>query len=245
MTIEPSEQEALQQLKTRLGDNLYSVCLYGSAVRGNSIPTISDANLLVVLRRSDATAHGQVAAAIGGNPRIQPFILALPGFERSVRAFAAKFSSIRRHYRVLYGADPLADIVIPPDLERFLCEQALRNLQLRLAHTFITREQHQTYSQFLVRSVMPLFLRLSEVLRLDGIELPLAFEERVEPVSKHLSIDSGTLSGLLILKSERRKLSDEEIVSWHERVIAAVNHAVEFVDAQWPPTKGLGELNGE
>src|SRR5688572_15108843 len=95
--------QAIRALRSELGENLFSCCVYGSAVRGNTIEGVSDVNLLIVLNRSSAGAHQAVARAIGGMAQIDPFVLAKRGFERSIRAFAPKFASIRRNYRVLQG----------------------------------------------------------------------------------------------------------------------------------------------
>jgi hypothetical protein len=140
--LQATLDQAVNALRTELGDNLYySCCVYGSAVRGNSIEGVSDINLLVILNQSTAAAHEAVARAIGGQRQIDPFVLARRGFERSVRAFATKFASIKRNYRVRFGADPLVDLNVDAELEKFLCEQAVRNLRLRLAYAFITRQQ--------------------------------------------------------------------------------------------------------
>src|ERR1700741_4776100 len=97
--------QTVSALKEALGNNLYSCCLYGSAVRGDAIEGVSDINLLIVLENSTAEAHLAISRVIGGNPNIDPFVLGRRGFERSVRAFAPKFLSIQRNYRVLCGAD--------------------------------------------------------------------------------------------------------------------------------------------
>src|SRR5262249_42704778 len=94
-------------LQAALGDNLYSCCLYGSAVRGNFQPKSSDLNLLIILERSDTPAHQALAKVLASHRQVDPFILARPHLERSLHAFASKFGSIQRHYRVLHGADVL------------------------------------------------------------------------------------------------------------------------------------------
>lgn len=151
--LQETLDQAVNALRSELGDNLYSCCVYGSAVRGNSIEGVSDINLLVILNQSTAVAHQAVARAMGGQAMIDPFVLARRGFERSIRAFATKFTSIKRNYRVLFGADPLANLSVDAELEKFLCEQAVRNLRLRLVYSFITRQQNKAYDRFLVRNV--------------------------------------------------------------------------------------------
>lgn len=227
-------EEALASLRHELGDNLHSCCLYGSAVRGNLMEGVSDLNLLIVLDRSEPAAHGAIARAIGGEAGIDPFVLGRQGFERSVRAFAAKFSSIKRNYRVLYGADPLAEVVIEPELEKFLCEQALRNLRLRLAYAYITRARHKSYGRFLVRSVTPLFLRLSEMVRLDGAALPVRFDERIALLEETLTVDGHVLRDLLALKQNPEIFSPEGADEWHARVFLLVDAALHWIERHWP-----------
>jgi hypothetical protein len=229
--------QAVGALRTELGDNLYSCCLYGSAVRGNAIEGVSDLNLLIILNQSNAAAHLAVARAIGGQSRIDPFVLARRGFERSVRAFATKFASIHRNYRVLHGADPLAELKVDAALEKFLCEQAVRNLRLRLVYSFITRQQHQAYDRFLVRNVTGMIVQFSEALRLGGIAMPAAFEPRLPIFEREYKIDGQVLRDLLALKQSPRRFSGDEAIRWHERVFPVVDAVLAWIENQWPVTQ--------
>jgi len=225
--------KAVQALRDQVGPNLYSVCLYGSAVRGNFIDGVSDINLLVVLNESNPSAHQAVAWAIGDDKQIDPFVLGRLGFPRSARAFAAKFASIKRNYRVVYGADPLADVAIDPALERSLCEQALRNVRLRMVYSFVTRSRTKAYHRFLFRSVTPLFVHFSEILRLEGIAVPKDFEPRIALFETHFKIDGQVLRDLLVLKQNPCALSDADATRWHERLFPVVDAVVNWVEAKW------------
>jgi predicted nucleotidyltransferase len=235
--VKPQQQscldDALAALNRELGANLHSCCLYGSAVRGNDIEGVSDLNLLIVLNQSTSQAHQAVARALKGRPQIDVFILARRGFERSVRAFAPKFASIRRNYRVLCGADPLA--IMPGDsrMEKFLCEQSLRNLRLRLVYSFVMRERHQSYDRFLVSHVSPLFVQFSEILRLEGIAMPKTFEERIPVMEKEFGIDGQVLRDLLALKKSPKRFSGDEAVAWHDRIFPLVDKALAWVESKW------------
>jgi predicted nucleotidyltransferase len=240
--LKSSLNEALSALAEELGSNLYSCCLYGSAVRGNLVDGVSDLNLLIVLKVSDPTAHDAIGRVLKKHPRVDPFILALVGFERSVKAFASKFASIKRTYMVLAGADPLAEIVIDPALERFLCEQALRNLRLRLVFSYATRSRHKSYVGFLSRTVTPLFLRLSEILRLhDGTITPPDFGQRIPVLAQAFHIEGAVLHDLLLLKKQK-VLSEDKAAEWHARVFPIVDAAVQWIEQNWsaePPEEKL------
>jgi predicted nucleotidyltransferase len=226
--------QTVEALRAQLGDNLFSCCLYGSAVRGNLLEGVSDLNLLIVLKVSNCDAHERIAKVIGSSGRIDPFVLGRHGLERSVRAFAAKFSSIKRNYRVLYGEDPLAGIEIGGALERFLCEQAVRNLRLRMAFAFIMREREKGYGRFLVRSVTPIFLRLSEMARLQDAELPVDFGARIPIFEKEFGIDGRVLAELLALKTNRAVIPETAAADWHARVFPLLDLAVLWIERQWP-----------
>ncbi len=225
--------QAVGVLRTELGENLFSCCVYGSAVRGNAIEGVSDINLLIILNQSNSAAHQAVARAIGSLPQIDPFVLVKRGFERSVRAFAPKFASIKRNYRVLHGADPLASMDVDDGLEKFLSEQAIRNLRLRLVYSFITRGQHKAYDRFVVRHITPVFLQCSEVLRLSGMSIPTAFEARIPVLEKEFKIDGQILRDLLTLRKNPVRFSDEEAVTWHERLFPVIDAVLVWIESHW------------
>lgn len=221
-------------LRRELGDNLYSCCVYGSAVRGNAIEGISDVNLLIILNTSSTAAHHAIARALGGQPKIDPFVLARRGFDRSVRAFAPKFASIHRHYRVLHGADPLAHLKLDTGLEKFLCEQALRNLRLRLVYSFVTRQQHQAYDRFVQRNITAIFVQFSEVLRLAGVTIPAPFEARIPVLEREFKVDGQVFRDLLALRQSPRRFNEAETVAWHERIFPVLDAVLGWIETKWP-----------
>src|SRR6185437_9372410 len=127
--------QALGLLKETLGESLVSVSLYGSAVRADHRGAIRDLNLMIVVERANPEALQLIGEVVKRYPVIAPFVLESDGLAGDFRAFAPKFASIRRSYRLLHGQDVLASFEMTPALERFLIEQAMRNLRLRLGQT--------------------------------------------------------------------------------------------------------------
>jgi len=230
--IEATLDQAVRFLKDELTQNLHSCCVYGSAVRVNFIAGVSDINLLIILNQSDPAAHQCLARLIDAHPQIDPFILGRTGFERSARAFASKFANIRRNYRVLYGADVLAALQIDPALERFLCEQALRNFRLRLVFAFVTRHRSKSFDKFLLRSITPLFVQISEAMRLNGVNVPKEFDARINLMEKEFKIDGAVMRDLLVLKKSPGKLTD--LLGWHERLLPVLNAVIAWIESKWP-----------
>jgi hypothetical protein len=235
--LNPSVESILERtvaaLQAGLRDNLYSCCLYGSAVRGNAIEGVSDLNLLIVLCESTPAAHEAIARAVAGDPKINPFVLGQRGFARSARSFAPKFASIRRHHRLLCGVDPFPELKSDPQLERFLCEQVLRNLRLRMVHSFVTRSRHQNYDRFLVANVTPMFVQFSEPLRLGGIALPKDYPARIPIFEREFHCDGQVLRDLLALKGTARRFSAAETVQWHEQLFPVVDAVLQWIEQRW------------
>jgi hypothetical protein len=241
-TLPPPIQAALDAavaaLKKTLGENLQSLLLYGSAVRGNLQAGVSDLNLLILLEASTPDAHAAIADAIRGPVRIEPFILGRDLLARSMQAFAVKFLSIRRNYRVLHGADPFADLVIDESLAKFLCEQAVRNLRLRCVRAFVVLgHDRPRYSAFLAKLSSALFTDLAEALRRVGTEIPRAYEERIPVLGKAFGADGSVLRDLLALKASPRTLSAAETKEFHSRLFKLLDAAVRWMEAQWPPLR--------
>jgi hypothetical protein len=241
-TLPPEIQTALDAataaLKKTLGENLHSLLLYGSAVRGNLQAGVSDLNLLILLEESTPDAHAAIAGAIRGPVRIEPFILGRALLGRSIQAFAVKFLSIRRNYRVLHGADPFADLILDESLAKFLCEQAVRNLRLRCVRAFVVLGHERfRYSAFLAKLSSALFTDLAEGLRRVGTEVPRPYEERIPVFEKTFGADASVLRDLLALKLSARTLAAGETKQVHSRLFKLLDAAVRWMEAQWPPLR--------
>ena len=241
-TLPPETRAALDRvasaLTRTLGANLHSLVLYGSAVRGNLVPKVSDLNLLVLLEESTPEAHAAIAEAIRGPVRVEPFILGRPLLARSFQAFAIKFLSIRRNYRVLHGADPFGDLRVDESLARFLCEQAVRNLRLRSVRAFVVSgHDRDRYSRFLRRLAPAVFTGLSEALRRVGTEVPPGFEERIPVFEKAFGTDSSVLRKILELKSSGQALPAPDVREVHGRLFRLLDAAVRWMEGQWPPLR--------
>ena len=251
---------AVAELKSRLDTNLDSLVLYGSAVRGDFVQEISDVNLLIVLRESNPASHREISAAVAGNLKIDPMIVGRPGMARSFEAFALKFRSMARDYQVLHGADPFVDFTVRPEVERFLCEQALRNIRLRLVRGFvILGKDRLRYTDFLIHWVPTLFIDLSAALRLNGTDIPHDFSDRVDILAKGFDTDTSVLRDLLALKEHPprpgfdarlvwgRRLPRVEIDRFHEGTFGLLTTAIEWMERRWPSdvTFGDGQVGGE
>lgn len=225
----------MDRLIADLGADLYSCILYGSTVRGGRVAGLSDTNLLLVLRDSKPEAHRKIADILAGPARVSPFVLGLRGLRRSQLVFAVKFRSIQRNYRVLHGVDVLADFAPPIELLRFLCEQSLRNLRLRLKFAYIasgpTRER---FIRALARSVTALMTDISEALRCANVEIPKSHADRIPAFERVLGTEASVLRELLSLKRSPQVLKPQQADELHARVFRLQTRVLDWMEEQWP-----------
>jgi hypothetical protein len=140
-----------------------------------------------------------------------------------------------RHYLVVHGEDPLADFEPDPGLLRFLCEQALRNLRLRLTHAYITFKGDRTrYTRLVIESLSVLFTVLSDPIRTAGHEVPTAYADRPGILGQTYRTEAGVLTDLLALKKSGRRITEDEAAGIHRGIYQLLSQALEWVKTQWP-----------
>jgi predicted nucleotidyltransferase len=235
LEYEKAVDKLCKQLPAVLGDNLFSCVLYGSAVRGNVVPSVSDINILIVLNESTPEAHMAIADCIEGNVRIDPFIITRKGMERSFKVFAIKFRSIKRHYKVLCGEDPITGFAVTDNAVKFLCEQALRNLRLRSVHNYLcNRQNRQRYLNILLNMHTAVFTDVAEILRLAGEAVPDDYGERIPVIKRYFNVDTAILEDLLVMKNNPAVWKTMDIGLLHRRIFNFLNHIVLWMEQQWP-----------
>lgn len=224
--------ETVSSLQYSLGENLVSLIQYGSSIRGDKTDQ-SDINLLIILKVSTPEAHGAISDILINKPYIRPFILGSRGFERSVKSFAVKFLSIRRNHKLLYGEDLVANLAIDNALERFLTEQGIRNMRLRLVKCFVTQGPSKNYQLYLYSLVTPLFTDIAEVLRCEQEKVPHEFLDRIPVFQTKFQISFSFLQSLLVNKKQNVRLSRSDLINLHHQIYILLDHITLYIEQHW------------
>jgi hypothetical protein len=233
------ELEKVERLAADLariyGDDLVSVVLYGSAARGEYHEGISDLNVLVLLRSTDAATlrKGSELArgwAGGGNPA--PMILGADEWRRSADVFPIEMSDIRDAHRVLHGADPFQGVEIHAADLRLQAENELKGkyVQLRQAY-LLAAGQPEELGTLVKRSLSTFLVLFRAVLRLAGDHAAARDpEEVIRRTALHVGFDAAPLVEVLSARRRGEKLKPKadapEVVAY----LDAVGKVVEWVD---------------
>lgn len=220
------------QFRDSLGDNLYSLIQYGSSVKADA-PNPSGINLLIVLNRSTPEAHAAIRLILLNNPEIEPFVMGKRGLDRTIQSFAVKFLSISRHYKLLEGQDILENLNISLAHERFLAEQALRNLRLKIIHCFVTRGPTTNYVRFIRSLTTSIIIDISEVLRCEQLMVPDKYFDRVAALSQHFDYDVDILRRIIDLKNSPRSLSKSEVENLHRNLFILLDNTLLYIENHW------------
>lgn len=239
MTLPEKQKNQLDQFvaraKERLGADLSALVLYGSAVRGGYDPDSSDLNVLIVLQESLPKHHLALAELVEDcSLTVEPFIISKNLLPRALQAFAVKFQSIQRQHTVLYGESPFENLQTDPAWSKFLAEQALLNLRFRTVRAFVMwRDERKRYAHYLKETAASFFVDLSEPLRIEGVAIPEDFRARLPVFSTQYDSDTQVLSDLLDWKTEERRLSSDQILSFHSRLFMLLEQTAFWVEKKW------------
>ncbi len=127
--MEDKLQELVDRLKHAERERLQSVILYGSAAAGEHNEHFSDLNVLCVLTRVTPAELADAEPIFKwwraqGNP--SPLLLSEEELRTSTDCFPIEFHDMQERRRVLFGTDPIQDLVIEKSFYRAQVEMELQ-----------------------------------------------------------------------------------------------------------------------
>jgi len=163
--------DLVAQAKEAFGESLKSVVLFGSAAEQRLRPS-SDVNLLLVLDRFEtmqADAYREALRAAGASIRAKAMFVLAQELPVAAQLFALKFYDIQLRHRLLYGADPIANLIIDREELKRRLREVLLNLSLRLRERYIaTSLQEESLQIVLAEAAGPLRSAAAAMLRLQS-----------------------------------------------------------------------------
>ena len=165
-----------EQLKSKLGENLLLVSLYGSKARGEHVKRHSDINILIILNKRDLSCLKAIAG-IKKKPAfrdISPLVFTRDYLNSSVDTFPIEFLDIKESYSVLYGEDCLKGLKIGLKNLRHQCEWELKSKIIQLQKFYINSGGNtKALQQFLLKALPSFTVIFKNIQRLKNIDSDL------------------------------------------------------------------------
>jgi predicted nucleotidyltransferase len=232
--METKLTELVKRLKDAAGDNLKAVVLYGSAVTGEFLAKHSDLNILCVVEQAGAVELEQLHSAAEwwmrqGNPA--PLIFTMNELRRSADVFAIEMLDMKRHHRMLLGADFFDSLEVPIGLHRAQLERELRTDWLRLRQAVLGAPQNKRVHLRIMLASVAAFCALFRH-GLIALGQPAA-ETKREAVAAVAALTGADPSGFYAIldfregKRKERKLDIEAVLHSYLEFVEVVTNEVD------------------
>lgn len=184
----------------------FAAVLYGSAARGDWHERLSDINLLLVVDDPAPPALTGLASAVAALHRDRftaPLIIGREEWQRATDVFPIEITDMQLSYRVLAGADPVADLVVhPADLRRAL-EAQLRGKLVRLRQAYVRfSDSMPTLGGFAATSSSELLVLMRSVAVLLGRDPGREAEATMAAIADRLGPEVAAVREVLVRRRE-------------------------------------------
>jgi predicted nucleotidyltransferase len=225
-------EQWVERLRTVAGDNLRSVVLFGSAAVDDQAGTLSDTNLLVVVRSlgvEELALLSEASAAWLRQGEAPPVFITEEELKASADVFPIEFTDLEDARRVLLGEDPMRGLAFSKDNLRVELEHEFRGAVLRLRRTLVaTGMDKKRVGEVMLKSASTFLVLLRSVARLLGEAPPLKKGEVLTMIKRRLDFDDEVLR--LLEDARHRPADPREVAPYLDRYLAVLDALTVWVD---------------
>ncbi len=218
------------------GNGLESIILYGSAVRKEFLPGISNLNVLLILSSYDLSILKQydgLHKRWSKEQIVVPLFLTRADLESASTAFPLEYQDILDCHRLLWGQDPFVGLKIDARYLAAEVVQGLRGNLFRLRQRLVEgRSTEEAITILLPLSITALLPVLRGFQRLLGRPVTKHGEPLLNDIESHLEIDLTGLRDALALKRGHISPGQKEIPKLMDRYIECLTRLVTTAEAR-------------
>jgi len=230
MNVQEQLSKITEDILEHLKDELLSIILYGSAVRGEYVEKKSDINLLIIVDKNDLTPYKLLWNVIDklNKTRINLVIMSPKYITKSLDTFPLEFLDMLHFSQTLYGK-PIDNFVghISKNSIRLACERELKVKLIALKSIYLrSKGKSKEIENVLFHSLTSLRVIL---LGLNYLKKGLTQSGTVE-LSKDAEIDTGLIRKINELRKGDIKLKSDELLSTFEHYITEMELLANWLD---------------
>jgi predicted nucleotidyltransferase len=213
-----------------------SIILYGSAVRGEFLPGLSNLNVLLILSCYDLSVlkqYDNLHKRWSKEHIVVPLFLTTADLKSASTAFPLEYQDILDCHRLLWGQDPFIGLKI--DARYLVAEvvQGLRGNLFRLRQRLVEgRSTEEAITILLPLSITALLPVLRGLQRLLDRPVVAHGEPLLNDIESHLDIDLSGLRDALALKRGHISPGQKEIPRLMDRYLESLTRLVTTAEAR-------------
>jgi predicted nucleotidyltransferase len=218
--MENTVQVWAKELKQELGNNLVSVILYGSAVRGEYVRARSDLNLMLVFKKLDLEHITKVGKMMHRKVRKtlpQLVFWTEEELKNAWDVFPLEFEDIMENHRCLEGKDPFTKRKVDKKRIRYQLEFELRSKLLNVRDSWLSiRRDKYALKMFLIKA---------------GNSFDYLIRKAEAVFGKKMAMTSDVFERVKKVKNKEIRLKRGELQTLFHQLHEAVESAIKKIDA--------------
>lgn len=218
------------------GNEIESIILYGSAVRGEFLPGLSNLNVLLILSSYDLSVlkqYDSLHKRWSKEHVVVPLFLTTADLKSASTAFPLEYQDILDCHRLLWGHDPFVGLKVDSRYLSAEVVQGLRGNLFRLRQRLVEgRSTEEAITILLPLSITALLPVLRGLQRLLGRPVVAHGEPLLKDIESHLEVDLSGLRDALALKRGHISPGQKEIPRLMDRYLESLSRLVTTAEAR-------------
>ncbi|HDQ14097.1 MAG TPA: nucleotidyltransferase domain-containing protein [Sediminispirochaeta sp.] len=235
--IKKSVKEDFLPVLRKKFDDLESLVLYGSAVKGSFVEGVSDVNLLVLTKETHPDRIielGKESAKLIRRLRLSLHFLTVDEFLNSADVFPMEYFDIQQDHEILWGQDPAEKLQLSKKELRHQLEERLRGSVNGLRQSLLSSQgREKAITQTLIDLSGAQAAQMRAALRLiDHSEIPKENRRLFEEVGRAFDLDGSAMIELLQLRETGKTDSAADIAAATLRFLTALTRKIDSLSKE-------------
>ncbi len=232
--IDTRLESIAHEIERAAGDNLVSLLVRGSAVRGDFDGKRSDLNLVLILRDTSAQALRPLGKVVGkwvksGQPT--PVIFSENGWKDSTDVFPIELEDMREAHGLLRGTDPFEGIRTEMRHVRHELEREARGKLIQLRAEYVAVESNGKWlGGLLLSSAKTFFVLFRALVRCKGEPVPADNRALVAAAAEIAGFDANAFEWLLAKMAGEKRSDLTAYDQTGAQYLQAIERLVDYVD---------------
>lgn len=232
---QPAVEQFVVEIQERLGQDLRSVTVIGSAAGSDFQPGVSDINTVLVLKelhRKHLDGMTGLAKSLRKRRLALPLMMTPAYIERSRDVFGVELLDFQLSGQTVLGDDPFKALTFERSDVRLQCERELKAMLIRLRQGYVASAgKSRLLRDVLVSAGKTLLPYLRAMVWLNQGTRDSTIQGTLNQAREILQIDTAALNNLVQWRNPKVKVDADTLVIGFDQAYAVILKLADWVDA--------------